>query len=102
MPYCQVCHKTGSKGFYSLKAVWKSVLNLPPELEIKRSSLVCFRHFKVDDFWFVGNQMRLKKDVTPVPDIVTSEIPTGPNPEVVENPQEITWNQLQLPNRAFL
>ena len=75
MPSCIVCHKTGSKGFYSLKAIWLSVLNLPPDLEIKKSSLVCFRHFKLDDFTFVGDQIRLKKGVTPVPDIVTSEIP---------------------------
>ena len=75
MPSCIVCHKTGSKGFYSLKVIWLPVLNLPPDLEIKKSSLVCFRHFKLEDFTFVGDQIRLKKGVTPVPDIVTSEIP---------------------------
>ena len=64
MPSCQVCRKPGSKGFYNLKVAWLSVLNLPPDFEIKRSTLVCFRHFKRDDFYFPPGeavQMRLKK-----------------------------------------
>ena len=61
MPKCQVCKESGVKGLYQLKTDWLGVLNLPPDLEIKKSSLVCFRHFRHEDFYFSGDHIRLKK-----------------------------------------
>ena len=56
---CLICKETGGKGFYQLKKTWLSVLNLPPDFELKKSHYICFRHFKQADFYFVGNQVRL-------------------------------------------
>ena len=65
MHKCKVCGKPGSKGFYRMKVAWLSALNLPPDFEIKDSTLVCFRHFKRDDFYFISDgeaeQMKHKK-----------------------------------------
>ena len=58
---CKICHKTGTKGYYQIKFDWLSSLDLPSDFEIKKH-LVCFRHFKRDDFYFTaGDQIRLKK-----------------------------------------
>ena len=61
---CHICgktaHKAGSnKGFYQLKTEYLGVLNLPPDF-VTKNHRVCFRHFKHDDFYFVGEQVRLK------------------------------------------
>ena len=67
---CSFCKKTDKKGVYrypteeSRRAEWLRIGDLPPEseLKVKISGLrVCFRHFKADDFYFAGSQVRLRR-----------------------------------------
>ena len=67
---CSFCKKTDKNGVYrypteeSRRAEWLRIGDMPSEsdLKVKVSGLrVCFRHFKADDFYFAGSQVRLRR-----------------------------------------
>ena len=61
MKVCKICKKTGAKGFYQIKSDWLGILGLPPELDLKKHHMICYQHFKLEDLYIVGDQVRLKK-----------------------------------------
>ena len=59
--HCKICKLSGQKGFYKIKVDWLDVLKIPPDFELKKHHVVCYRHFKPEDFYFIGDQLRLKR-----------------------------------------
>ena len=70
MVNCSICKARESKGLFrfpsdSRRARCLEIAALPPEkdLTVKVENLrICFRHYKVNDFYFVGNnQLKIRK-----------------------------------------
>ena len=68
MVNCSICKARESKGLFrfpsdSRRARCLEIVGLPPkkDLTVKVENLrICFRHYKVNDFYFVGNQVKIR------------------------------------------
>ena len=72
---CSVCKIRGQKGYYQYpssqpqRAECLKIAGLPPESELKvkvDNLRICFRHYQGNDFYFLGDQVRLRKGKFPV------------------------------------
>ena len=64
---CVICQQKGSKGNISFpndyrRPDWLSIAGLNANgSDVKVENFrICFRHYKVNDFYFVGNQVKIR------------------------------------------
>ena len=68
MVCCSICKSSDTKGLFRFpsdqrRARYLEIAGLPQEKDLKvkiQSLRICFRHFKVNDFIFVGNFVKIR------------------------------------------